>query len=80
MRQLYVASDLHSNNNLVGIIDGEGTITVVKNKRVGKKNGKTYYYFRPVVTIANTDYNLLSYLKSLKIGGVHYDIRKKKNM
>ena len=30
MRQLYVASDLHSNNNLVGIIDGEG-------KRIFKK-------------------------------------------
>jgi len=24
MRQLYVASDLHGNNNLLGIIDGEG--------------------------------------------------------
>ena len=30
MRQLYVASDLHGNNNLVGIIDGEG-------KRIFKK-------------------------------------------
>ena len=31
MRQLYVASDLHGNNNLIGIIDGEG-------KRIFKKN------------------------------------------
>jgi len=30
MRQLYVASDLHGNNNLMGIIDGEG-------KRIFKK-------------------------------------------
>ena len=30
MRQLYVASDLHGNNNLMGIIDSEG-------KRIFKK-------------------------------------------
>ena len=30
MRQLYVASDLHGNNNLLGIIDGEGQQFSVK--------------------------------------------------
>lgn len=63
---------------LAGIIDGEGTITVTKNKRVSKKNGKTYFYYRPVITIANTDYKLLSFLKSLNLGSTNYDRRQGK--
>jgi hypothetical protein len=60
---------------LAGIIDGEGTITIVKNNRKRKK-GKEYFYSRAVVTIANTSYSLLDYLKSLEIGGFSYDRRR----
>ncbi len=63
---------------LAGIIDGEGTITVIKNNRK-KKNGKEYVYDRPILTIANTDYSLRDYLFSLGIGGFSHDRRISKN-
>lgn len=59
---------------LAGIIDGEGTITITKNNRK-RKNGHEYVFDRPVVTIANTDYKLLDYLKGLGIGGFSHDKR-----
>lgn len=59
---------------MAGIIDGEGTITIVKNNRKFK-NGRQYQYSRAVITIANTSYLLLDYLKSLDIGGFSYDKR-----
>jgi hypothetical protein len=60
---------------LAGIIDGEGTITIIKNNRK-QRNGKEYFYSRPVVTVANTSYSLLDYLTSLGIGGFSTDKRK----
>jgi len=63
---------------LAGIVDGEGTICIIRNKHYRAINKSVGYSTRPVVTISNTAYSLLKYLKSLNIGGFSYDIRKRK--
>ena len=61
---------------LAGIIDGEGTITITHHKY--KRKTTSGITSRPVVAISNTSYLLLDYLKSLKIGGSSFDMRKGK--
>jgi len=63
---------------LAGIIDGEGTIAIIRNNRK-QKNGKEYFYSRPVITVSNTSYILLDYLTTLGIGGFSSDRRKVEN-
>lgn len=58
---------------LAGIVDGEGTIAIIANKRWSKRRDKQYVYHRAVVCIANTDYKLRDYLISLNLGGLCYD-------
>jgi len=60
---------------IAGIIDGEGTIMIIKSNQVGAKRGN-YVREHPVVTIANTSYALLDYLNSFEIGGYSTDKRK----
>jgi hypothetical protein len=64
---------------LAGIVDGEGTITIVTMGKWSKKQRKKYFYQRAVACISNTDYKLLDYLKSLDLGGLSYDKRQGKS-
>lgn len=59
---------------LAGIIDGEGTIRIVKAKN---KQWKTTYY-APFISITNTDPKLMSYIRELvKIGSFYIELRTK---
>lgn len=59
---------------LAGIIDGEGTIKIIKAKQ---KQWKTAYY-APFISITNTDPKLMSYLRELvKIGSFYVEKRTK---
>jgi hypothetical protein len=49
-----------------GILDGEGTVTLCKQKR--KPTSKKYTYY-PLVSVSNTDIRILQHIKELLGGG-----------
>jgi len=57
---------------LEGILDGEGTITLCRQKRKrnwGKHDYLKNYSYRPFVTVTNTDIRILQHVKELLGGG-----------
>lgn len=61
---------------LAGVIDGEGTITLVKANHLGMKDG---VQLRPSVFITGTNYNFIEYTKNLMGGYLYVGISKEEN-
>lgn len=57
---------------LEGILDGEGTVTLCRQKRKRNWGDRSYlknYCYAPLVSVANTNTKILQYIKDLLGGG-----------
>ena len=55
---------------VTGIVEGEGGFYLCKGPK--RWNNKTYYHYRPMIEVINTDLELLRFCQSI-IGGKIYD-------
>ena len=60
---------------LSGFIDGEGSLMINKRRRVWKDGTIRGHYFRPVISVAQRDIDVLDYLKAMVGTGTRIDVR-----
>ena len=65
----------HSLAYMAGIVDGEGSITILRSTQKNPRTGKIYNCQVPIICVANTSKDLMEWIKD-KFGGHYWKVKR----